>query len=142
MINIFSRQFPPPIHGGVQSFFYNFIKKFDDEVTFFTHKNADLNQIDRDIIRLSFVPPPRNPNSGYILYISALKTFLYLRKKRKKLYKEEIHFGQIWPYGIVALMLKKMYGIKYTIFLFGEEVSKIIIGKSIKYKIIQFFFIE
>ena len=47
----------------------------------------------------------------------ALKTFLYLRKKRKKLYNEGIHFGQIWPYGIVALMLKKMYGINYTIFI-------------------------
>ena len=38
---------------------------------------------------------------------------------------------------LIALMLKKMYGINYTIFLFGEEVSKVIL-KSIKYKIFIF----
>ena len=140
MINIFSRHFPPPIYGGAQSFFYNFLQNIDDEFTFYTHKNAHLDGINKNIIRLPFVPPPRKPNSGFILYFSTLKTFIYFIKKRKTLYKEGIHFGQIWPYGIAALLLKKIFGIKYTIFLFGEEVSQVVYSTSLKYKIIQWFY--
>jgi glycosyltransferase involved in cell wall biosynthesis len=142
MINIFSRHFPPPKFGGVQSFFYAFIQQLDEEVNFYTHRDADfdINILDeknkKKINKLSFVPPPRKPNSGIRLYISSIKTFFYFISHKNILKKEGIHFGQIWPYGIAALFLKKIYGIKYTIFLFGEEISKIVYNKSIKYKII------
>ena len=146
MINIFSRHFPPPKFGGVQSFFYTFIQQLDEDVNFYTHKNADFDENIFDeknkkkINKLSFVPPPRNPNSGIMLYTSSIKTFFYFISHKKKLKKEGIHFGQIWPYGIAALFLKKLYGIKYTIFLFGEEVSKIVYNDSVKYKIIAWFY--
>ena len=134
------RHYPPPKYGGVQSFFYDFIKQIDEDFILFTHKDANPGQIKQNIISLSFVPPPRKPNSGLKLYVSTIKTFLYFVKKRKILFKEGIHFGQIWPYGIAAFVLKKIYGVKYTIFLFGEEISQVVYKNSLKYQIIKWFY--
>ena len=140
MINIFSRHFPPPKHGGVQSFFYHFLQNMNDNINFYTHINANSEELKKNIVKLPFVPPPRNPNSGFILYISALQTLLYFIKKRRSLKKEGIHFGQIWPYGLAAFVLKKFFKIKYTIFLFGEEISQVVYSNSIKYKIISWIY--
>ena len=137
MINFFTRYFPPPGDGGAQLFFKKLIKRLPGPVNVYTHRTAaELNHGEIRVIRLPFVPPPRNPSSGWELYMSMFVTLYYFFSKRKRLYKQGIHFGQIWPYGIVGLVLHKMFKINYTVFILGEELSQIVYSRCVKVEII------
>ena len=137
MINFFSRHFPPPHDGGGQVFFENLLSRIEVPVRFYTQRNAiELNKKNIQIIRLSFVPQSRNPSSGMKIYWSTFVSILYFSLRSRRLKNEGIHIGQIWPYGMIGLTLKKIFGIKYTIFILGEELSSIIFGNGIKKRII------
>ena len=141
MINLFCRYFPPPSDGGGNVFFKNLILKFEESINLYTHHKAiNLYKKYINIFRLPFVPQQRNPSSGIRLYWSTLLLFFYFLKRKAQIKKYGIHFGTLWPYGMVGLILAKLFGVKYTIFILGEELSAIVYGKGMKIKLIGFIY--
>ena len=141
MINFFTRHFPPPTHGGGHQFFKSLIDNIDVPLTLYTHKEAF--EPDNPLVKfssLSFVPRSRRPSSGVKLYISLFWSLVYFHRVKYNLLKNGIHFGQIWPYGLVGLLLSKLSGVKYTIFILGEELSSIVYGNGIKKRIVKYFY--
>ena len=137
MINLFSRHFPPPHDGGGQLYYKNLVTRLDGRIRFFTHRNAmDLDNENIETIKLPFVPQARQPNSGWKLYWSFFVSILYFTLRKSDLFKNGIHLGQLWPYGMIGLILNRLFGVKYTIFILGEELSMIVYGRGIKINLI------
>ena len=122
-------------------FFKKLLDRLPGKVRLYTHCRADVRASSSiNLIRLPFVPAPREPNSGWKLYTSTVPTFFYFAKIRSQLFKTGLHIGTIWPYGLVGLMLNSIWGIKYSVFILGEDISAILSQQTVKAKIIKFFY--
>jgi len=138
VINFFFRHYPPPHNGGGHVFFSDIIKNIGDNITLFTHKNAENPNLDNvEFFPLSFVPESRKPSSGIKLYWSSVLSLFYFFIHRKNLINNGLHLGQIWPYGMVAYILKIFFNINFVIYILGEELSQVVINKRIKYYFIR-----
>jgi len=85
------------------------------------------------MFRLPFVPQSRNPSSGIKLYWSALLLFFYFLKRKTQMIKYGIHFGQIWPYGMIGsiyrmIILDANHVFAYSSFVL-DNVRKLLNGK-------------
>ena len=141
MINFFLRHYPPPHDGGGHVFFSNIINNIGDEVTLFTHRNAyNPNLVNVKFLPLSFVPESRKPSSGIRLYWSSFLSLCYFSKYRENLIKYGLHLGQIWPYGMMAYLLKKFFNINYVVYILGEELSQVVYNKGFKYYFMRYIY--
>jgi len=102
---LFSLEYPP-YQGGVANYYENLIKHWPNPAEIFVLHNNDHKLISRSLPFLKWLP-----------------AFFTLRQTIKKLKIEHILVGQILPLGIVAWLLNRMTGIKYSVIIHGMDFA-------------------
>jgi len=93
----------PPFKGGVANYYENVVRHWPEEDSVFVLNNND-NKLLTDKIRPRWLP-----------------AFYHLYKAVKKENIDHILVGNILPLGTVSLVVAKLLGIKFSVFLHGMD---------------------
>ena len=120
-----------PHAGGSRVYYYNVYKRLaaqcGDHVTILT-KNVpgskafdELEQTPAFQISRSLEPAGNwKYHQVEKLFLPLLKTVATVRKTRPEI----IHVGDLFPQGLIALVLKKVFGLPYLVYCHGEEITQ------------------
>ncbi len=105
----------PPTYGGVSHSLWNFAKSFssDEIVVLAPPATVDI---------ASPVTIERRPFLYQLIWPHWLRLAWHVWRLVKKYPIEIIQVGQILPVGTVALLLKRILGIKYVVYVYGQDL--------------------
>ncbi|MDP2683868.1 MAG: glycosyltransferase family 4 protein [bacterium] len=102
----------PPRKGGISNFLFNIYKSNEDDCIVFTDL-PDSNP-KKNVIRDKFYSKKIWPRWLPLLY----KTYKQIKKNNIQI----LQAGQIIPIGTVCYLLNKLIGIKYQVYVYGNDL--------------------
>jgi len=130
---LLTQRFPPPSRGGSGRYYENIFRRLPpDEVMILTELTKDssdqgeTNGI-RFVRRRSYIKAVGHPNSFARKLITLRMMALWAIELIWLCYTHRpdcIYIGQIDPVGALALLAKRLFGVPYIAFVFGEELTK------------------
>lgn len=107
----------PPLRGGISRFLWNVCNHLPhDKIVVLTEPSefeplTDCKVYRRRVLSQSLLVWPR-----WIFLLKKIRTII----ERDKI--DILQVGQLLPIGTVALLLKKLYGIQYLVYVYGQDM--------------------
>lgn len=107
----------PPFHGGIANYYGNLVKFWPEPGNIFVLDNSSDKLINKSRLFLKWLP-----------------AFKALKRAIKKNNAEHILVGHVLPLGLVALIYKKLCGLKYSVFFHGLDFASALKTPRKKYQ--------
>lgn len=129
---LLTRGFPPPFVGGAGRYLYNIFRFLAEDAVVFTEKSrapGNSDELPVHFIRRSYIYPFDSAHAPRILrWFQKLRLLVFWAVELVILCLRQrpqcILIGQVYFVGLLGLFLKRVMGLPYIIFVYGEELTK------------------
>jgi len=128
---LLTRKLPPPFLGGAGRYLYNILRFMPPGTVVFTERSRAPDAPDLPglrVIRRGYIRPYPAPDAPFVVRLlhelgmlvcwSAELLWLCLRARPRCLLA-----GEVFPIGVLTWLAKKLCGIPYVVFVYGEELT-------------------